>query len=66
MGAGEPILVYTPGPPASLATVLGGEFLYAAACGGQKATSTVAVLRVTPSGDRQGKPLNSKGCSRAG
>lgn len=63
---GEPRLVYTPGLPASLAMVLRGEFLHAAACGGQKATSTIAVLRVTPSGDMQGKPLNSKGWSRAG
>lgn len=63
---GEPRLVYTPGLPASFAMVLRGEFLHAAACGGQKATSTIAVLRVTPSGDMQGKPLNSKGWSRAG
>lgn len=65
-GCGEPGLVYTPGPPASLAVELKGEFLCAAASGGQKATSAVAVLGVTPSGDTQGKPLGSKGWSRAG
>lgn len=45
---------------------LRGEFLCATACGGQKATSAVAVLGVTPSGDTQGKPLYSKGWSRTG
>lgn len=59
---GEPRLVYSPGPPASLAMLLPGEFL----CAGQKATSRVAVQRVTPSGDRQGKPLNFRGWFRAG
>lgn len=65
-GCREPRLVYTPDPPASLAMELRGEFLCATACGGQKATSAVAVLGVTPSGDTQGKPLCSKGWSRAG
>lgn len=35
----------------------------AAVCGGLEATGAVAVLRVTPSGDGQGKPLSSKGWS---
>lgn len=37
----------------------------ATVCGGLEATGAVAVLRVTPSGDEQGKALSSKGWSGA-
>lgn len=37
-----------------------------ASCGGQKDTWTVAVLRVTSSGDTQVRPINSQGWPRAG
>lgn len=63
---GQSRLVYAPGPLASLAMVLRGEFLHPAACGGQQDTSTVAVLRVTSSGDIQVRPVNSQGWPRAG